>query len=131
MPAGLAIQQPKPNKTADASEQSELTISDVFCHQIKLNSGGEDVSDEDVDLVKTREAVAKRILEANVTLTPIPKSEEKANEEITKSAAGRVRGVTGTSAVGVFIDPGVLGEPITAPHNRIPPIPANDVKALD
>ena len=74
MPAGLAMQQPKPNKTADASEQSELTISGVFCHQIKLKSGGKDVSGETVDLVKTREAVAKRILEANVTLTPIPKS---------------------------------------------------------
>ena len=40
MPAGLAMQQPKPNKTADASEQSELTISDVFCHPIKLKIGG-------------------------------------------------------------------------------------------
>ena len=111
-------------------ETAELTISDVFCAQIKTKTGVKEVSDEEREAIRTHETVARRILEANVTLIPIPKSEKKAKEDIMKSAAGKIRGVTGVSGVGVFMDPGVLGEPITAPHNRIPPIPAKDLKAL-
>ena len=76
-----------------------------------------------------REAYARRLLEANVALAVIPSSEKKVRELIQSSAAGKIRGEMGSSTVGIFLDPGAWGEPITAPHNRIPPIPTNNVEA--
>ena len=128
IPAGSQLPQSGTKNKSEA--EVELTISDVFIAKIKTKTGVKEVSEEARDVVHQHETVARRLLEANVTLLPIPKSEKKAKEEIMKSAAGKIRGVVGVSGVGVFVDPGVLGEPITAPHNRIPPIPANDVKAL-
>ena len=127
IPAAL---QPPIAKVLDKAPDVELSISEQFCAKIRASTGQKDISDEALDVVRTQETMARRIMEANVTLLPIPKSEKKAKEEILKSAAGKIRGTQGVSAVGIFCDPGVLGEPITAPHNRICPIPVNDLKAL-
>lgn len=121
---------PAAASSKDKAVDVELSITEHFCAKIRASTGQKEVSDEARDVVRTQETMARRLMEANVTLLPIPKSEKKAKEEILKSAAGKIRGTLGVSAVGIFCDPGVLGEPITAPHNRICPIPVNDVKAL-
>ena len=130
IPAALQPPNSAASIAKDKAPDVELSISEQFCAKIRASTGQEDISDEALDVVRTHETMARRIMEANVTLLPIPKSEKKAKEEILKSAAGKIRGTQGVSAVGIFCDPGVLGEPITAPHNRICPIPVNDVKAL-
>ena len=70
--------QPPTQKKAPLDAEPELTISDVFCAQIKSKTGVKEVSGDNVDVVQTRETVARRILEANVTFLPIPKSRKKA-----------------------------------------------------
>ena len=42
-----------------------------------------------------------------------------------------LRGEEGKSFVGIIVDPVVMGEAITAPHIRTPPLNAGVVKALE
>ena len=96
---------------------------------IEAKTGQSEIAEDHVELVKQREAKAKRMLDANVMFTVIPSSEKKVREALQSSAAGKVRGEEGKQCVGIFIDPGLLGEAATAPHVRLAPVNTGVVKA--
>ena len=96
---------------------------------LEAKTGKAEIEQDHIDLVKQREAKAKRMLDANVMLTVIPSSEKKVREAIQSSAAGKVRGEEGKLNVAIFIDPGLLGEAATAPHLRLPPLNTSCIKA--
>ena len=43
-------------------------------------------------------------------------------ELLESTAAGKMKGDPSKSFVGIFLDPALFGEPITAPHIRINPL---------
>jgi hypothetical protein len=102
-----------------ALELLEITATEIMIQKIKMSSGATEVQDDKRDFVKTSEEKARRLIDANIVLVPIPSSEKKTKEVIQAAAAGKARGKDGKSFVGVFLDQGMFGEPITAPHIRV------------
>lgn len=88
---------------------------------------------DDIDKIKAAEKEVVRIFDANVTFSPIPDSEKKARTAIQGSAVGKLSGASSstggdTKFCCIFVDPALLGEPVTAPHLRINAIPQDKVK---
>ncbi len=102
-----------------AVELMEITATEIMIQKIKMSSGKTEVQDDKREFVKEHEDKARRLIESNIVLVPIPSSEKKARDAIQASAAGKARGKDGKSFVGIFLDQGLFGEPITAPHIRL------------
>ena len=102
-----------------ALERLEITATELMLRKIIVSSGDAVVADEKKELVQSYEEKAKRLVEANIVVVPIPNSEKKTREALQGSAAGKARGKDGKHYVGVFLDQGLFGEPVTAPHVRI------------
>jgi hypothetical protein len=117
----LGVDDPEVDLLAQekALELMEITATEIMIQKIKMSSGTTEVQDDKRDFVKTNEEKARRLIEANIVLVPIPSSEKKARDAIQAAAAGKARGKDGKSFVGVFLDQGMFGEPITAPHIRV------------
>eukprot|EP00959_Pyramimonas_sp_CCMP1952_P283482 5926273-Pyramimonas_sp.AAC.1 len=86
-------------------------------------SGGQQLDDEKVQLVRSKEHEALRLFESNIAIEIMPNSEKKIVDALNRTAAGKFRGVPGKSYVGIIFDPALLGEPVTAPHARINAVP--------
>ena len=73
----------------------------------------------------------RRRLETHVTLIkiPTPLTETAVRDALRGCAAGRARGEFGKEAVGIIVDPGMMGEPVTAPHIRLCPMNTTVTKA--
>ena len=112
---------------ADKIEAMEISAADFLIEQVKSKTGKKELDDKVTELIKQQEIKAMRLIESNCSFATIPSSEKKAREALAASAAGKVRAKNGF--VGIFFDPGLLGEPITAPHSRINPINQNVLKA--
>jgi hypothetical protein len=117
----LGVEDPEVDLLAQekALELMEITATQVMITKIKVSSGRLEVQDDKMELVKEHEEKARRLIEANIVLAVIPSSEKKTREVIASSAAGKARGKDGKSFVGIFLDQGMFGEPITAPHIRL------------
>ena len=117
----LGVEDPEVDLLAQekALELMEITATEIMIQKIKMSSGKTEVQDDKREFVKTNEDKARRLIESNIVLVPIPSSEKKARDAIQASAAGKARGKDGKSFVGVFLDQGMFGEPITAPHVRV------------
>lgn len=117
----LGVEDPEVDLLAQekALERMEITASEIMIQKIKMSTGNTEVQDDKRDFVKTNEEKARMLIEANIVLVPIPSSEKKARDAIQAAAAGKARGKDGKSFVGVFLDQGMFGEPITAPHIRL------------
>ncbi len=117
----LGVEDPEVDLLAQekALELMEITATQVMITKIKVSSGRLEVQDDKMELVKEHEEKARRLIDANIVLVPIPSSEKKTREAIQASAAGKARGKDGKSFVGVFLDQGMFGEPITASHVRV------------
>jgi hypothetical protein len=127
VPAGTLPSADEVDRKAD---DLVITAAHIMIERVKMNTGVETLDDINKDLILAKEYDAKRLFEANVAFCVIPSSEKKAVEAIDASAAGKVRGEAGKSYVGVFIDPGLFGEPVTSPHCRISPINQTAIKVL-
>ena len=108
----------------------EITAADIMVQKIKTSSGA-DVSTESRDRVVEEEAAVTRLMEANITLQPIPTSEKKAREIVANSGAGKMRGKDGVSYVLILIDSVLQGEPVTAPHIRLRALDQPTIKVVD
>ena len=103
-------------------DQSLLDAANLMIERVKTQSGQADLEDDAVERIKSKEIEVRRLFEANVALFAIPSSEKKVVELLESTAAGKMKGDPSKSFVGMFLDPALLGEPITAPHIRINPL---------
>ncbi|CAK0812470.1 unnamed protein product, partial [Prorocentrum cordatum] len=87
---------------------------------------------DDIEKIKAAEKDVTRIFDANVTLCPMPDSEKKARAALQGSAVGKGPEQHGAEKkfTLIFVDPGLLGEPVTAPHIRINAVPQDKIKVL-
>ncbi len=108
-------------------EDKELCVLTTVIEKMEI-AGAPPLNDEQQTLIRMKELETKRLLEANVQFATIPASEKKVIELVSASAAGKSTGEA-DMFVGIFIDPGLFGEPITSPHIRINPINAQVLKA--
>ncbi len=108
-------------------EDKELCVLTTVIEKMET-AGAAPLNDEQQTLIKMKEIETKRLLEANVQFVSIPSSEKKVMELVNSSAAGKSTGEA-NMFVGIFIDPGLFGEPITSPHIRINPINQQVLKA--
>ncbi len=81
-------------------------------------------------ILASAELAAKRLIDANVCLAETPTSEKKAKEIFEGSAAFKVAGVESEKYIAIILDPGQMGETITCPHLRIPPLSQDDLKLI-
>ena len=65
---------PAAASSKDKAVDVELSITEHFCAKIRASTGQKEVSDQARDVVRTQETMARRLMEANVTLLPTPKS---------------------------------------------------------
>ena len=81
-----------------------------------------------METIRTAEVAARRLIDAHLTLGVIPKSEHQAKDIFKRSKVLTFSGVAGKKYFGVIIDPGQMGETVTAPHVRIPPLQVDELK---
>ncbi len=85
---------------------------------------------EHEQIISSAELAAKRLIDANVCLAETPSSEKKAREIFEGSAAFKVLGVESEKYIAIILDPGQMGETITCPHLRIPPLNQDEMKLM-
>lgn len=131
--AALQPMQP-PQETAVEAEQTPAEVpapmsepANIMLARISEKAG--QVDEETQEKIRAKESEVKRLVDAHVCLAPIPSSEKKALEVVQSCAAGRARGREDGYYVGIVVDPGMMGEPITAPHIRVSPLNIPVVKA--
>ena len=88
---------------------------------------GHQLAEESVEIIGEAEKAMRKLLSVNVHLAEIPDSEKKARAVLQTSAAIKHRG--SDTFVGIVLDPAQLGESVTAPHLRLPPMDQTTVKA--
>ena len=86
------------------------------------------MTEEKMDCIRAAEIQARRLIDAHVSLVVFPKSEKQARAIFKGSIANKVQGVLGKKYVGIIIDPGQMGETVTAPHVRIPPLASDELR---
>jgi hypothetical protein len=87
----LGVEDPEVDLLAQekALELMEITATEIMIQKIKMSSGKTEVQDDKRDFVKTNEEKARRLIEANIVLVPIPSSEKKARDAIQAAAPAR------------------------------------------
>lgn len=102
-----------------APDLLEIAAADIMMAKVQQQHGEKKLGDDVSDKIKEAEAKALRLVEANCVLVPIPSSEKRVKELLAASPAGQMRGKDGKTFVGIFVDNGLFGEPVTAPHIRM------------
>ena len=106
-----------------------VSVASAIIEKIKVKRGVEELDEDTRVKIKEAELKATRLMNSHAGFGVIPSSEKKAREMLQASGAGKIRGEEGVSYVGIFFDPGLMGEPITAPHVRVNPINQPVLKA--
>ena len=86
----LGVEYPEVDLLAQekALELMEITATEIMIQKIKMSSGKTEVQDDKRDFVKTNEEKARRLIEANIVLVPIPSSEKKARDALAQQQSG-------------------------------------------
>ena len=123
---GEVTMTPQTNQEADsttAPRESENVLK--FLEFVDRRSP---MTEEKMDCIRAAEIQARRLIDAHVTLVVYPKSEKQARTIYKDSIANKVQGVLGKKYVGIIIDPAQMGETVTAPHVRIPPLQFEELR---
>ena len=116
-----------PSEPADSGAQAPSVVS-IMVEKIKIQSGAAQLQDEQLELVQQKQVEAMRLVESNCRFVELPSSEKKVLEALQASAAGKAKPAEG-NFVGIFMDQGLWGEPVTAPHLRLNAVNIPMVKA--
>ena len=111
------------NKQAD-KHLARKVVSDQFLAELKQQLTQE--QSEHVDAAFTK---AQRLIDANITLAVWTSSEKEQKALWAKSPAMRATGADGEKYIGFVWDPCQLGETVTSPHLRLPPLNGETVKS--
>ncbi|CAJ1452204.1 unnamed protein product [Effrenium voratum] len=111
------------NKQAD-KHSARKVVSDQFLAELKQQLTQE--QSEHVDAAFTK---AQRLIDANITLAVWTSSEKEQKALWAKSPAMRATGADGEKYIGFVWDPCQLGETVTSPHLRLPPLNGETVKS--
>jgi hypothetical protein len=114
----------------EKTQTLQITAADFIIAKVKASTN-KVVEPEVEAIIRSKEDAMKRRLEAHVVLTKIPNplAESTVRDFIRGTAAGKLRGEPGKDAIGIVVDPGMMGEPVTAPHIRTCPINQAAIKA--
>ena len=107
--------------------QAETAV-DKFTATLVLQAGGP-LKEGAGDLIAGADKAARTLLNSNVQLHEIPNSEKKARTLLQASAAAKPGDLDPQRFVGICLDPVQLGEALTAPHLRHPPMGVEVIKA--
>ena len=107
---------PPPPTKKEPENQCGALLRDMI---ERITAKGNSVDDDLKSRIEAKETEVTRLFDAHCAISEIPTSEKKVIDWLNSTAAGRARGEKDKSFVGIIVDPGVLGEPVTAPHLRI------------
>ena len=100
--------------------------------RVSAAQGCQEVDHDLKERILAKEDEVTILFDAHCALTEVPGSEKKMMEWLKSTAAGQSRGSTEECVamfIGIVVDPGVIGEPVTAPHLRTLPINVHMLKA--
>ena len=129
--------QPQPDPTTGApagskseNDKKEFSAAKIVIDRVAKAQGVKEVDCDLKERILAKEHEVTTLFDAHVSLTEMPSSEKKMVEWLSSTAVGQIKSNDDPSwSIGIVIDPGVIGEPITAPHLRIPPVPIATLKA--
>jgi len=126
-------EQKKKDEFLTKAAEIEATAGEIMIAKIMTVRGPQGgMTDEETELIKAAESKNATRFGANVSLCVTPTSEKKVREFLESVPGGKPIPADSdeNGFVGVFCDPAVMGEPVTSPHIRIPPVNVPVVKAV-